>query len=317
MKRALRELAWPASLLLGVCVLTFSLTNVAPGDPARTILGLNARQENVDQLRAQLGFDRPLAAQLGSYLLGIVSLDWGNSWLDGRPVLRHIGGYILPTATIGFLASMLSIAVAISLNSLFFIWPHSSRVLMPPLRAGIGVPSFLVAMVAALVSGRLLASLGGGASSGSSSTMVTLLPAAIAAACYPTCLMTALLRDRFKSIALASYFRAAQAAGYSTSALFGRVLLRNSAATLLTAWINQISILAFSTIIVEQVFSVRGIGALLVRSIQGKDLPVIAGIVILNGIFFLVLGAIAARVAPLETAERPLATHVPDAGGGL
>jgi ABC-type dipeptide/oligopeptide/nickel transport system permease component len=68
--------------------------------------------------------------------------------------------------------------------------------------------------------------------------------------------------------------------------------LRNSQATLFTAWVNQVSLLVFSTIVVEYVFSFRGIGALLIRSIQGKDLPVLSGIILLNGLFFLIVRAV-------------------------
>src|ERR1035438_6995293 len=61
----LRHFLLPLSLLLGLCVLTFFLSYVAPGDPARIILGPNAREDAVRELRVQMGFDRPLIAQFG------------------------------------------------------------------------------------------------------------------------------------------------------------------------------------------------------------------------------------------------------------
>ena len=91
------------------------------------------------------------------------------------------------------------------------------------------------------------------------------------------------------------------------------MLLPNSWSTLLTAWVNQISLLVFSTIIVEYVFSFRGLGSLLIRSIQGKDLPVISGIILLNGFFFLLVRGLSnlplpascrGRIAPRHHARR-------------
>jgi peptide/nickel transport system permease protein len=122
--------------------------------------------------------------------------------------------------------------------------------------------------------------------------------------------MITLLRDRFSHLLVSPFFRAARANGYSLPNLFHRVLLSNSWSTLVTAWINQISLLIFSTVIVEYVFSFRGLGTLLVRSIQSKDLPVLSGIILLNGVFFLVVHTLANlpfRVSGAEADARDLA----------
>lgn len=274
---------WPVSLLLGLCVLTFFLTYVAPGDPARIVLGPTATEQNVNALRAEMGLNRSVMVQFGQFLREAVTGRWGVSWLTRQPVLQEISSHLRPTISLGFLASIYSITTALVLNVLAFVFPRLGHLLIPLVRLGIAVPGFVVSVAAALGMISLQSVTGARAGDGILSYAVP----ALAVALYPTCVMTALLRDRIADIIGSSFYRAGRASGYSLDGLFLRVLLPNSWSALFTAWVNQISVLVFSTIVVEYVFSFRGIGALLIRSIQGKDLPVISGIILLNGLFFL------------------------------
>lgn len=292
---ALRSFAWPASLLLGLCILTFFLTYAAPGDPARNILGPNAREDSVRELRAEMGLDRPLLSQFGSFLGRIVSARWGESWTSRQPVLREIGQHLTPTISLALVASIYSITTALLVNAVAFGWPGIGRVLVPILRLGISLPSFVVAIAAALATTRFQLWTSGTSMSGGNPSLGYLFPG-MAVALYPACVMTTLLRDRIADILTAPFFRAARAVGYSSRELLWRVLLRNSWSTLLAAWVNQISLLVFSTIIVEHVFSFEGLGTLLARSIQTKDLPVLSGIILLNGLFFLSVQTVSSRL---------------------
>lgn len=305
----LQRLIWPVSLLLGLCVLTFFLSYIAPGDPARIILGPNARPDSVAALRAEMGFDRPLLVQFGSFMGEILTGRWGDSWISRQPVLREIGDHLTPTLWLGFFASLYSMALALLLNAFAFVLPRLGRPLIPTLRLGIALPGFVVAVAAALATVRLQVSTGW--MSDGRSGVSFLLPA-LAVAIYPACVMATLLRDRFSGILASPFYRATRASGYTLHDLFLRVLLPNSCATLFTAWVNQISLLVFSTIIVEWVFSFRGIGTLLIRSIQGKDLPVLSGIILLNGAFFLLVRTLTreGRGSPGSAAE-PLAQPLP------
>ena len=276
---------WPVSLLLGLCVLTFFLSYVAPGDPARIILGPSATQQNVNALRTEMGLDRPVMVQFGQFLGETLTGRWGVSWLTRQPVLEEIGDHLRPTISLGFLASIYSITTALVLNVLAFAFPRLGGLLIPLLRLGIAVPGFVVSVAAALGMISLQSITGPLAGDGLQSYAVP----ALAVALYPTCVMAALLRDRIGDIMGLPFFRAGRASGYSLADQFMRILLPNSWPVLFTAWVNQISVLVFSTIVVEYVFSFRGIGSLLIRSIQGKDLPVISGIILLNGFFFLLV----------------------------
>jgi len=291
LRRHLSTFFWPISLLFGLCVLTFLLSYIAPGDPARIILGPNAHEDAVRELRTQMGFNRSLSVQFGDFLLQIVTGRWGDSWISRQPVLKEIGEHLSPTASMGLLASLYSIVSAVLINALIVRFPRIGRGLVPLLRLGISLPSFVVAVAAALVATRIQSWSGGADEINGDSFLVFAVPA-IAVAFYPACVMTALLRDRFTDLQGTPFFKASRATGYSRMHLFWRVLVRNSWTTLLTAWVNQISLIVFSTIIVEYVFSFRGIGTLLISAIQEKDLPVLSGIILLNGLFFILVRTI-------------------------
>jgi ABC-type dipeptide/oligopeptide/nickel transport system permease component len=280
--------AWVASLVLGLICLAFFLTHLAPGDPARIVLGPNAHESAVAALRREMGLERPLAVQFADYFGRMVTGRWGESWLSRRSVARELGQHLSPTLWIGFFAVILSGAGAVAINTLVFAWPRL-RFVIPAFRVGVALPGVVVAMFCAVAATRFAPALGGGAG--------YLVPG-MAAGLYSACLMASLLHDRFAQIQQSSAFRAARTLGYGKADLLTRLLLPNSRSLLATLVVNQIGLIFFSTIIAEMIFSIRGLGHLLVRSIMGKDLPVIAALLFCNGLFFLALQAARSVLLP-------------------
>ncbi|GEM_PF-986961 len=279
------------SFVSGLVVFCFALSYLAPGDPARSVLGPNARESDVESLRHEMGWDLPLTGQLTRYIGELAHFRLGQSTVSGLPVLTEINNHFRYTVLIGGIAVSLSLALALAINWLLLI-NEALRPIIPILRLGVSAPSFLIALVSALTSGSLLSSWGLGSAGAYELSLAAMLGPALAVTVYPTALMTALLRDRCIGIRISSYCRAALAYGYGPNSLFWRVMLPNSAGILASAWINQLSVVLFSTLLVEQFFSISGGGALLIRSIQAKDTPVITGVVLLNGLFFLTINAV-------------------------
>ena len=87
-----RRVALAVLVVVGVVVLTFVIARVVPGDPAATWAGPRARPEQVKQARDELGLDRAMPVQIGHYLGGVASGDWGVSLRTRRPVLTDIAG---------------------------------------------------------------------------------------------------------------------------------------------------------------------------------------------------------------------------------
>lgn len=287
--RKLAFVAWVASLVLGLVCLVFFLTHLAPGDPARIILGPNAHESAVADLRQEMGLERPLPVQFTDYLGHIFTGNWGESWLSRRSVTRELSEHLSPTLWIGMFAVGFAGIGAVAINAFVFTWPQC-RWIIPVFRTGVALPGVVVSMFCALAATRL--------APGGEQGVLSFLAPGLAAGVYSACLMATLLYDRFAQIRQSSAYRAARTLGFGGAALLSRVLLPNSRSLLATLVVNQTGLIIFSTIIAELIFSIRGIGHLLVRSIQGKDLPVIAAIILCNGLFFLALQALRSILLP-------------------
>lgn len=292
-RRAVRRTALYLSLLLGVVLGSFLLFNVVPGDPARLILGPSAPEESVRELRHQLGTDQPLWAQARSQLSRLIRLDFGRSVIDGRSVAAELGPKFWITARIGIIASLLSLILSYLINAGVFYYPRA-QVILRCVNFGAVAPAFFTGVTAALLFGVWfpVIPLAGLGAEGVSWT--TLLLPAIVVSLSSVALMTRILHEELERVSRLDFARAAKAFGLSRSHLFHRTLLRPVGVVWLAAWINQISIVFIASFVIEVIFSIPGIGSLLVRTIQQKDYPMLQGILLVNASFFLGLSWLSA-----------------------
>src|ERR1044072_3236101 len=112
----IRRLLLTIPVLLGVPPLVFSLIHFIPGDPAQAMLGEGATPEDVAQLRARLGLDKPLLVQYGSFLHGVVHGDWGVSLRNDQPVMKQIVERMPATAELAFAAMAVAVLIALPLG---------------------------------------------------------------------------------------------------------------------------------------------------------------------------------------------------------
>ncbi|MEU4806130.1 ABC transporter permease [Actinosynnema sp. NPDC023587] len=140
-------------LVLAVSVITFLLTHLVPGDPARVLAGLNASEEAVRRIREQAGLDQPLVSQFGLYLLRLVRGDLGDSLTNQQPVLANLVSALPATIELTVASLVIALALGIPLGVLaatrrggFF--DHLGRVLS---LAGVAVPVFWVGIVLVVV----------------------------------------------------------------------------------------------------------------------------------------------------------------------
>jgi peptide/nickel transport system permease protein len=281
--KMLRLLGYSGGLLLGVIVLSFFLFAVVPNDPARTMLGPNASEQSVQTLRNELGLNLPLWQQLAKHLGRTATLDLGRSVVDGRAVGKEVWAKFGLTAKIGLQASLISLCVSYVLNMGAFFWPPMGC-LLPLVRLGIMAPAFLIATVGAILIGTFLPFVS--LSAQYNGLLAPFLPSLIASF-YPTALMTMILREKVVAFRHSSFFRAGMAAGHSQRSLFHRFMLKPAAVSWLAAWVNQLSIIFFATIVLEVIFSLPGSGVLLLNAIQSKDFPMLQGMLLANAAFFL------------------------------
>jgi len=288
MRQLLLSALYGASLLLGVITLTFLLFNVAPGDPARVMLGPNASEDAVQLLRAELGTDRPVWEQLQHHLVRLLRLDLGRSIIDGRLVSVEIINKFRTTLTLGGLALLIAFCLSYILNLFVFYLPNFSPVLALT-KIGVITPTFFSGVIVALLFGIFLPIVPlTGYGSTESSWIHLMLPASVVAL-YPIAVMTSIFREKIQETLGRDYARSAFSLGFSRLYVFHVTLLPSVAVSLLAGWVNLLSTIFVASFIIEVIFSIPGVGPLLISAIQQKDFPVLQGIVILNACFFVLL----------------------------
>jgi peptide/nickel transport system permease protein len=272
-----------------VCFLLFS---IIPGDPARVMLGINATPEAVAVLREKLGADRPLAQQYISGLNALLVGDFGWSIAESRQVGPLVLGRLRLSGLIGGLACIMALAISYAMVAVGFLVPRMKW--LPRLgRLWIALPAFLSAVLAAVVAGTWVPSLPlSGYALAQSGWWAAFAPAAIVGL-YPTACMASILDGKIHSASLSAYWRAGRAFGLSWPQLFHRAGLAPALDAWAEVWFNQISLVFFTTFLVEIVFSIPGIGSLLLAAIQRKDFPLLQGIVLFNVLFFVLIRLVA------------------------
>jgi ABC-type dipeptide/oligopeptide/nickel transport system permease component len=293
----LKHLANALALAVGVLAFSFCLFHLAPGDPARVILGPNATEQQVAALRHSLGYDQPLLTQAVAHFRKMATLEFGRSIVDGRPVL----GLVLPkfaiTATIGLQAAILSLLFSYGLNLLVFSQPRTAP-LLGILRFGVLLPVFLLTVLAALAIGFFLPQFSLSRDSAAFGPFRQILPSLIACL-YPVAVMTTILRERILESMTRPAYRASRAYGAIGWRLFHCNLFRPSSVPWLAAWVNQLSLVFFASLVLEVILSIPGSGTLLLNAIQARDFPVLQGIIVINGAFFIIVTWLADELFPI------------------
>ena len=278
--------AYFLSLWFAVVIAAFVLFHLVPVDPIRTMLGPNASEEQVAAVRRDLGLDQPLHVQFGRYIAKAITLDFGQSFVDRRPVRSEIQTR---------LAVSLAIAMeAIAIIGLYLLCMAAISFNRVGSRVGgfidftcVSLPTLFAAIAVALMSilyypyTRFSGNLRGLAD------WLYLIPPAFVLALYPMGILGRIMRAQIQALSQARYTRSALAMGLSPARIKISYVLRNAVIPLLAAWGNQLPLLLTSTFVVELVFSVPGLGALLLRSVLERDLPMMEGIVIVTSLFVL------------------------------
>ena len=275
-------------LLWGAYTLCFLLFKVIPGDPARVMLGLSATPEAVAAFREQLGLDRPLTEQYFSGIRALLHGDFGWSMAESRSVGPLVLERLGVSGLIGGLGCLIALLGSYLIVAAGFLVPRLSW-LPAAARVWIALPAFLSAVLAAIVAGTWLPDLPmTGHAIERSGWWAALAPATIVGL-YPTACMISILDGKIRTAALSPQWRAGRAFGHSLAHLLHRSGIAPGMDAWTEAWFNQISLVFFTTFLVEIVFSIPGIGGLLLASIQRKDFPLLQGIVLFNVMFFILV----------------------------
>jgi len=270
-------------VVVGVSVVVFSIVHLLPGDPVLAILsGANATPEQESELRAQLRLDDPLPVQYVRFITRAVVGDFGRSIFTRRPVSEEIAEQLPSTLELAATAIGIAIVVGLTLGLLAAVWHNTwiDRAAMLVALGGVSMPSFwlglLLIFVFSLQLGWLPATGQGGVSR-------LLLPAATIGLNY-SAVIARLVRSSLLEVLGNGYIATARAKGLSEWAVTLKHALGNALIPVITIIGVQLGNLLAGTIIVETVFSRRGMGRLAVTAVLDKDYPLIQGVVLVSAL---------------------------------
>jgi peptide/nickel transport system permease protein len=264
--------------ILGVSTIIFVVMHLS-GDPTLLLVPEGASREDVELLRHQLGFDRPLAVQYANYLAGLARGDLGTSLVQRVPVSSIVAARLPYTLLLAGGALVVALGIGLPVGVITGVW-RGTRVealLMPVVLVGQSMPTFwsgiLLILLCAVTWNVLPAS---GADSWSSLVMPAITLGALSMATFARLTRTGVVEELGRD-----YVRASRAKGVATPAIVLRHVLRNASIPIITVAALEIANLLAGAVIVETVFAWPGLGQLAIQSIAGRDFLVVQALVLL------------------------------------
>ncbi|WP_042407128.1 ABC transporter permease [Corynebacterium jeddahense] len=285
-----RHLQRFALLLFAASLIIFTLLRAVPGDPARVALGVSATEEAVAELTARLGLDKPLPQQYLDWVRGLLTGDFGISMSSGKDITDTVLERAGVSLTLTLLAMAVSLAVAVPAGVYLARRARSpgGAVVGALSQVGIIVPSFLVGIaLVALFSVRL----GWLPANGWGSPAHAVLPVASLA------LVQASILTRYVAAAVheemgKDYVRTGRSLGASISNVLYSSALRNAALPVITVVGVQLASLVVGAVVIERVFTIPGLGSLLLDAVGNRDLTTVQTVMMVIVAFTLVVNLI-------------------------
>jgi peptide/nickel transport system permease protein len=273
-----RRLLTLVPTLLGVVTLVFAFLHLVPGDPVDVMLGETALAADKAALRAELGLDRPILEQYGTYLAGIVQGDLGRSFSYREPVAEVIAGRLPATLELAGCALMVAVCVAFPLGVLAAVRRDTGldRGSLVASLLGVSMPNFWLGPLLILLFSVHLRWL---PVSGREGWASVVLPA-ITLGTGLAAILSRMLRSSLVEVLGSEYLAAARARGVGEGRVIWVHALRNACLPVITLLGLQLGSLLSGAVITEAVFAWPGIGTLLLQALQGRDYPLAQGCVL-------------------------------------
>ena len=284
----IKRLLFLIPTVLGVTLIIFIVMNITPGNPGRMILGPNATAAEVEAMNEELGYNDPILVRWFNYLKDIVTEgSFGQSYSTKRDVLEELWPRFLITLRLAVLVLALSVCIGVPLGILSAVKQNSLMDTIPTMIAFFlaAVPSFVVGIVLMYI---FALKLGWFPSYGLKSIQHYVLPVVSATICE----LSAYLRFTKSSMLEAirqDYVRTARAKGAPERTVIWKHALRNALLPVVTQVGMSLGLLICGMVTTEQLFSIPGVGSLIVESISMKDEPMIIGCAVMVSICFTLL----------------------------
>ena len=290
-----------ASLALTLAVISvaiFVILEVLPGDPAAIMLGTSSQPDTLAALRAKMGLDQPALLRYFTWIGGILVGDFGTSYSYGVPVSELIRDRLAVTVPLTLMAITISLTIAIPLGVFAAARQRGAMDAFATFysQVGIAVPNFwlglLMILLFALTLGWFPAGGFRGWSEGVWPAFKALILPAVALAIPQSAILTRVTRSSVLDVMNEDFVRTARAKGVSRTRALWRHVVPNALVPVVTILGLQISVLLAGAVIVENVFSLPGMGRLAFQALAQRDLIVIKNVVLFFSTIVIVVNLI-------------------------
>jgi peptide/nickel transport system permease protein len=302
-------------VLLGVSIVVFFMVRAIPGDPAQLLLGQQATQEQVQQVRQNMGLDKPVIVQYGIFLVDALRGDLGDSIVTGRPVTTELLARFPATLELTSFAMLVAILVGVPVGVISAVKQYSWLDKFTSVLAltGISMPIFWLAMILIVI---FFVNLGwlpfpGRLSTGYAVTSITglvlvdslltlnfpafwdglkhLILPAIALGTIPMAVIMRMTRSSMLEVMGEDYVRTARAKGVVPWRVIFKQALRNAMLPTVTVIGLQAGLLMGGAVITETIFSWPGVGQIAYDSVNRRDYAMIQGVVLYGATLFVLI----------------------------
>ena len=271
-------------VIIGVSLLVFLVLKMTPGDPARVVAGSEADEATVDQIREELGLNKPVLQQYVDYMLNLLHGDMGTSYTTNKPVAEEILARMPTTFILAFAGVFVAVLIGIPLGIISATKQYSILDYISTLLAlgGVAMPNFWLGLMLILLFSLKLGWLPSG---GGDSWTAYVLPA-ITLGVGATANFMRTTRSSMLEVIRQDYIRTARAKGAGEGRVVMHHALRNAMIPVITVIGLQIGTLLGGAVVNETVFSLPGLGTLMINAINQKNEPVVLGCLITFAIIF-------------------------------
>ncbi len=288
---ALSRLIATIPTLIALTILVFLMLQLIPGDPAEIFLGENrSTPELLEQVRSDMGLDRPLYIQYLSYMGGVVRGDLGDSLFNKQPVLEQILDALPYTLTLALSALAISTVLGLGLGIISALRHNTwiDSLAMGFALLGVSMPVFWLGLLLILV---FSVNLKWFPPMGQGSLDRLVLPA-LTLGLLSSATLARLVRSSMLDVLADDYIRTARAKGLRERAVIVRHALRNALIPAVTVMGLQFGGLISGAVITETIFARVGLGKMYVESILNKDITMIQGLTLVLALMIMLINII-------------------------
>jgi peptide/nickel transport system permease protein len=293
----LRRSAFLAISLVVAMIVIFVLLRLLPGDPANALLSVNATPEQIAAARAQVGSDQPLLQQFGAWVAQLVNGDLGSSYISTRPVGPEVAsrlGVTIPLALISFVVALV-LALVIGITAAVKSDRWYGIVLSGFSQLGVAVPVFWVGVIVVWIFALQLGLLPSGGFprddwSDPAEALRSLALPVMTIAIVMSASISRYVRSSTLDVLGSDYLRTARAGGARLTEALLRHGVRNGSVPVIAVLGIELSTTLLGAVVVESVFTLPGLGSMLLTGIQQHDYPNIQGVLVVSTLFVLIVG---------------------------